>query len=189
MRDAASFLIRDNWAGGAWELVVDLEPGGNRLLEAARWVWSRLDLEGPYASNELEPVSQEPVRLGPGSIDSLDRNMGSITHYGVARIRGWPGKVVVSSAMCRFSPESDEFVLGLPVGALAASNPDVGSYPFGYDPDANPPWAATLDDWLADIALGLRTVVPYELARIGWLISAVEESPVYVDAEGYHRHP
>lgn len=189
MHSSASFLAPDAWRGGWYELAIKLGPrSDDRLLQTARWVWSRSDLNGPYGFSDVEPTRQDRV---PVDLDGVERL------YGVAHIPGWI-PAVCSSVVIREEGGADWFDLGLPLGALGAADDRVGGYPFDDGAETGSDWTASLDDWLAEIALGLREYVPFEIAMIGFEVSGLDEvlawqvsegrpTGAYVDSTGYHK--
>lgn len=109
MHSSASFLDPDTWHGGYYELSVRQgERSDDRLVVAARSVWSRSDLLGPDGSNRAEPSAQDQVMVNLGDVPRL---------YGVARISDWSA-VACTSVVVREEGGTDWFDLGLPLYAF-----------------------------------------------------------------------
>lgn len=186
---ASSYLVPNNWDGGLYEMEVKFGfSSDRRLLKAVEGLWSRQDLDGPYLSYDLQPDSLTSTTLDLEDLHLL---------CGVAHIPGWE-PVVCASSVDRYDEDGGDYLgLVLPMGALAIADDRVGGYPF--KPDDNPPeWTASIDDWLAGIALQLDKLVGIERALFGFEVSGpITENAVdkgedvvsYVDSSGYHPRP
>ncbi len=180
MARSVSFLTPGAWAGGSWELAVDLGRRSRRAATATvRWIWSRNEFDGPYATNQM--AAEDQVRV------ISDRSHGEHLSqlYGLVDVPTF-GRLVCSTTVFR-EPDEDWLLLGIPIGALGILDDRVGGYPFDADPDDEPEWALPIDNWMAAVALDLMEVIPFRRANIGFIAGDLGTSTVYVDADGYHR--
>jgi hypothetical protein len=158
----AAFTTTDNWAGGGYELAIEVgQPSDERLGRALGALWHAARIRGCYASREHEPHDLDPV---PCTVESLER-FGHLR--GQVAIPG--GEVVVcGAAAVREEYGSDWLDFYLPIGALSRVDPRVGAFPFADDADQGMAWRQPIDEWLAGIGTQVYAAVDYRLGLIGW---------------------
>ncbi|MFD8497434.1 hypothetical protein [Amycolatopsis sp. NPDC059657] len=164
MHDATAFTDPENWAGGFYEL--SLEVGGcddDRLQRLVSALWRAAGIVGCYRETDLEPVEQQPL---PVTVASL-REFGHV--HGVVRVP-LGGSVVCGCFVSRFDDDaSDWLTLYLPLGALGRVERRIGGFPF--EPESGPEslnWRAPLDTWLAEVAAEVFRHVEFRFAVIGF---------------------
>lgn len=166
------------FAGPDYVLLIRL--GGRsreRLAAAWRAVWSRQELDGPYARRDVEPVDQPRLDALPGAKRGFA--------YGVARTptghavpcscfasTGSPPEVLAevsvtlpASALDCSVPElrpAASLVFGLPLERLAPLHGSE-SLPYVY----REPWMRIIDEWLVEIARDVFAAAPFEFAEVG----------------------
>ncbi|AXB41570.1 hypothetical protein [Amycolatopsis albispora] len=166
MEAAARFTAAHNWAGGSYELAVEIGPNDDaRLDRALTALGPALGVADWYGTIGLEPYRQQPV---PGSLASWKRH-GSLT--GIVRLPdGRP--IVCEVLVVREEDGSDWVDFGLPFGALERAYPQVDDLPL-----------AAIDTWLAQAGENLYAAIDYQLGLIGFPASG-GDSAARVLAEG-----
>ena len=162
------FTPADRWAGGFYELAMELgERDDERLETAIQALCHYPALSGWYVHNDVEPYGQAAVAP---SVALLKEHSPL---YGIAALpdgqRAACGVFVVREES--FEPDDtgpDWIGLFIPMGVLETVY-DVGAFPFGDSPSAD--WRIPLDDWLVHIANMVFARVPFGLALIGHEVS------------------
>jgi hypothetical protein len=153
----------DIWAGGFYELAIELGPRSDTRLESAPLtLWQNVRLEGCYLRRDFEPANQQ--RLQP-SLSLLER-YGHL--LGVATL---PNKSQVTCGVVAIREDSgiDWLDFYLPMGALATAY-DVGAFPFDDGKDSQW-WREPLDGWLVELAQAVFAAAPFSLALVGHEVS------------------
>jgi hypothetical protein len=166
MADPTAFTDPENWTGSFYELSLELGQRSDEHLDRVlRLLWREAGIVGCYGERDQDPADQVTL---PASAASLQR-FGHL--YGCVAPPDRAPTVAACSAM-NFR-ESDWLTLGLPLGALARTDPRIGGFPF--DPDGGPSslaWRAGLDTWLAKVAVGIFGQVQFQLGLIGFDLAA-----------------
>jgi hypothetical protein len=167
MRDTTAFTDQDNWAGGHYELAIELgDTSDERLQRALTAVWRAARIEGCYRSLDHEPAAQPEIPCTVASLAEFGHLRGTVElHTG--------HRVVCGAFGGRYDEGQDWLDFYLPTGALARTDRRVGGFPFG--PDSGTPsllWRRGLDDWLAEIGTAVYQEVDFRLAVIGFEIDA-----------------
>jgi hypothetical protein len=153
----------DIWAGGFYELAIELGPRSDTYLEAALLtLWQNARLEGCYLRRDFEPADQQ--RLQP-SLASLEQ-YGHL--LGVATLPN-ESKVACGVVAIREDSGIDWLDFYLPVGALATAY-DVGAFPYDDGKDSQW-WREPLDGWLVELAQAVFVAAPFSLALVGHEVS------------------
>jgi hypothetical protein len=158
-----------NWAGGFYELALELGPKDDaRLEQALLAVWRDACVSGCFvpeyragaAGSPRRLIGHSPVVLG---LDSLAR-YGRLD--GIVRLPG--GADVVCAAVAIHDDLADWLSFCLPIGALARTDRRIGGYPFGPgDGRRSLAWRRHIDDWLAGVAIGVFAEIQFRLGLIG----------------------
>ena len=159
----------DTWAGGYYELSVELGPPSDARLNAA--VEAALDFpgwDGPYLRRDVEPEEQgrvERAAIRPAPDDEY-RSCG---FYAVAFLPDGQ-RVAAGFGAYRLDGEPRDWVsVYVPVGALGAVYPEVGPFPFGNGETCEPgAWERTLQDWLVAFGRRLYAAAPFPLGVTGF---------------------
>jgi hypothetical protein len=151
--------IEDNWAGGFYELAIELGPHSETRLETAlRVVWQDARLHGCYVRRDIDPVDQQRVEPSLPSLERYGRLLG------VATVPN--GRTVACGTVAiREEGGSDWLDFYLPMTALSTVY-DVGAFPFEDGKDSTG-WREPLDAWLAELAQAVFAVAPFSLALVG----------------------
>jgi hypothetical protein len=163
-----------NWAGGFYELALELgAEGDDAVAQALLAVWREacvlgcfgpeyVAAEGPTGgSARRRLVGHTPVEPGARALERY----GHV--HGVVEMAGGAAVVCGASAL-REVDGHDWLTFYLPLGALSALDDRVRGYPFG--PDGGPgslAWRAAVDDWLAGIAIAVFPELRFRLGLIG----------------------
>ena len=149
------------WAGGAYEIAIELGPRSDeRLLMALRTVWECPPLDGCYLRQDLEPTQQP--RVSP-SWDDVELERGV---FGLARLPG--GEMApCGAATIREDHGPDWLDFFLPTGSLEEIDPRVAGYPFEEN-SSQRDWREPIDEWLMQIGRRVFERVPFALALIGF---------------------
>ena len=149
------------WAGGFYELAVELGPRSDERLQAAlEAIWRREGLDGCYEDCDVEPSDQ------PQIAPTLETRL-----FGVATMPKGQ-QVACGTIIVREDEGPDWICFYLPLGALNTAY-DVGGYPFGGGSSSRP-WREPLDDWLVRIAAAVFVAAPFPLALIGHEVSGTD---------------
>jgi hypothetical protein len=162
MTDPTAFADGENWTGGFYELAMELGPtDDDRLGRALTALWAAAGVEGCYGSQWHEPEAQESVPLTVASLVEFGHLHGHVVLPSGTRI-------VCGAVAVREDDGPDWLDFYLPLGALGASDPRVGGYPFGEDAAASLAWRGPIDDWMAGIGTEVFREVDIRLAIIGF---------------------
>lgn len=164
MSSASDILDRDSWAGGYYELSVELgERHDARLQVALDTLWEAAAIEGPYAVEWSPRPRSWPI---PRTVTSLDA--GLLLRGRVALPDGRPCVCCVV-AIREQASGVDWLDFCLPTVALGALDTRLGGFPFGDDGGpASLVWRWPLDDWLAGLGRAIYAAVPFRLALVGF---------------------
>lgn len=168
----------ENWHGGSYELAINLGPRDNdRLAAATLVVWSASRTIGCFASDE--DGSHRAVPLSAASLEQHGHLCGV-----AAPAHG--GDIVCGVVAIREDDGDDWLDYYLPLGALAARDPRVGTFPFGKDGGAaSRAWREPLDAWLGDVGTATFAQVPFAYAAIGFEASGMPLEELDVDSDRY----
>lgn len=167
MPNAASFPLDENWHGGYYELALELGPhrdtdADTRLLEALVAIWQEPGLDGCFLDRGVEPEHQHRVEPIPLDLNEPGHLLGRATLPTGAR-------VVCGTWVSTYDDGADWLGFYLPLGALNNADPRVGAFPFPGPPQTSSRlWRERLDDWLAGIALRVRSLVEFRVGLIGF---------------------
>ncbi|WP_018350411.1 hypothetical protein [Longispora albida] len=168
MADSSKFTITDNWAGGFYELALELgDRSDERLERALRSAWAVAGVEGCFADRSAEPDAQHPVAC---TLASLNEH-GHL--HGIVQLPNG-AKTVCGVVAIREDDGPDWLDFYLPLGALGHADPRVNTYLPGDPSDTAAgsfAWRRPIDDWLAEVGAGVYTAVGYQLGLIGWEVS------------------
>jgi hypothetical protein len=150
---------RSNWAGGSYDLAIELASTDDASVEQTlAAIWRTADIKDRVSGDaDNQPVSTPPT-------------IKSLAGYlrGVVRLPG--GRQIVCGASRMTEEDGPDWLLfSLPLGALERVDRRVGSFPLG--DDGGPlslTWRQPLDRWLVDIARAVYDRVPFKLALVGW---------------------
>lgn len=164
MGDPTSFTDPENWAGGFYELSLELgDRDDDRLDRAVNALWVGAAIVGCYGSASREPADQVAVATNVKSLHEFGHLRGTV------RLPDG-NKVVCGCLATRLDDaDADWLTFYLPIGALARTDRRVGGFPFG--PDGGPnslAWRAPLDEWLSALAGSIFTLVDFRLGLIGF---------------------
>lgn len=156
-----------NWTGGFYELALELGPSDDaRLEQALLAVWREGCVAGCFApvfgpgNSSRRLIGHSPVELCLASLRQYD------VLHGVVRLPG--GTDTACAAVPSRDQDTDWLSFCLPIGALARSDPRLGTYPFGPDGGRTSlRWRREIDDWLATVAIGIFAEVQFRLGVIG----------------------
>ncbi|MDA2808881.1 hypothetical protein [Nocardiopsis suaedae] len=152
----------ENWTGGFYETAFEVGDGGRSLQRVLSALWPAAGVEGCFGSRDREPGDQAGVPL----------TLSSLAEYGHLRgVLTLPSghRVVCGCVAVRPDDGPAWLSLYLPLGALGATDPRIGAFPFG--PDGGPSsleWRLPLDAWLASTARAVLAEAPFDLAVIGF---------------------
>lgn len=136
----------DDWAGGFYELAVDLgDSNPARLEDALRAL--------------RECAGMTPSQ--PITASAIGRHI-----RGMTSLAG--GQRIVCGTWSVQLPERDHASFYLPLGALARIDPRVGGYPFEPNATGSLTWRRPLDAWLRQLAERVFAVVPFVRGAIGF---------------------
>jgi hypothetical protein len=175
-----------NWAGGFYELALELGPTDDaRLEQALLAVWREACVAGCFAPEYRPGGSGMPRRLiGHQAVElSLASLVRTEELHGLVRLPSGVD-VVCAGAVVR-EDETDWLSLSLPLGALARSDHRLGTYPFGPDGGrASLVWRRPIDDWLASVAIGIYEEAQFRLGLIGCEASGALRAEQLAEAPG-----
>jgi hypothetical protein len=175
-----------NWAGGFYELALELGPRDDaRLEQALLAVWREGCVAGCFAPEYRPGGAGMPRRLiGHSAIElGLASLLRSDELHGVVRLPAGVD-IVCAGAVVR-DDETDWLSFCLPIGALARADDRLGVYPFGPDGGRKSlAWRGPIDDWLASVAIGIYAEVQFRLGLIGCEASAEVRAEELVEALG-----
>jgi hypothetical protein len=163
MQRSAAFTVFDNWAGGFYELAIEVgPPDDDRLERALRAVWTAAGVRGCHVRRDVEPADQTSVTCGLAELEAHGHLYGVVTLPSGADIVC--GVVVIRE---NHGPDWVDFYL--PVGALGRVDGRVGAFPFGADGEPTSLlWRRPIDDWLAEVGRLVYEHVDYRMALIGF---------------------
>ncbi len=177
---------RENWHGGFYELAIELGPRDDARLERSLEVlWGSAGLHGCFAPSD--GGHHVPIELGLSSLEQHGHLRGVLEPPGF-------GRLVAGLIVTRVErDQTDWLTLYLPLGALAKTDPRIGTFPFGRDGTmVSLEWRRGLDAWLADIGRSVFRAVGFGRALIGYEVEHErwEKPPrrrldaLLIDAEG-----
>jgi hypothetical protein len=159
--DPADLHELENWAGGSYELAIELGPvDHNRLQLAVVAIWGAAEIRGSFVRAEREPREHIPAALSLPEGGTL---------YGFLRLP--TGKEIVCSVWALTEADGSIWLsLSLPLGALGLLEPRVGSFPLGEDGGpASLVWRRQIDEWFANVvARRVFEQTPFKVGLIGW---------------------
>ncbi|MFF5313714.1 hypothetical protein [Streptomyces massasporeus] len=164
MSNPAAFRDRTNWAGGFYELAIEVGSTEDAAIQAVLGaVWSAAGARGSFAFTDREPAEQEPVPC----------TVASLTAYG--HLHGQlllpTGQLAVCGAVAIRGGDdtSDWLDFYVPAGALdKAGIPYWDGRPFHR--------SAVLDDWQAGVGTAAFERAPFSLGVIGWEVSGCTDA-------------
>jgi hypothetical protein len=160
-------LLRDwdAWAGGFYELCIQLGPPDDpRLGIAARVLADAARVEGPWH------VQWEPGEVRAANWTVADLAQGQLR--GLVKLPG--GEPVICSVLAvREEDDGDDWLdLCLPLGALGRLDSRIGGFPFGEEGGpVSLAWRRPIDDWLVRVARTVGDVTGFKAAVIGFEVS------------------
>jgi hypothetical protein len=167
------------WAGGFYELAMELGPRSNERLDAAlKALWGHEALFGCYVHSNSEPSAQERIIPDLRTLEIHGHLLGLATLPEGGRVacgtfavreegraeHSWPGLDEGSTA--RGGEGIDWLVLYLPMGALSTVREEVAGFPFGSKETRV--WQEPLDEWLARIGRSVFAQVIFRLGLVGF---------------------
>jgi len=166
MPDPSDLDDQENWAGGFYELAIDVGPTDDgRLERALTALWRIAAIEGCFARTNGKRPQLVAVPVSLSSLQTAGHLRGVVT---LPADRVSVCGVVAMREGIAGTGHSDWLILYVPLGALARIDPRIGGFPF--DDRSGAPsllWRRPLDAWLADIGTRLYAEVAFELALIG----------------------
>lgn len=166
MFDPSNLDDQENWAGGFYELAIEIGPADDgRLEQMLSALWRIAGIEGCFVdiSGERHRRVAAPVSLS--SLEAAGHLRGTVTLPG--------DRVSVCGVLAMREEEagtgrSDWLALNVPLGALARIDARIGGFPFDKESGtASLSWRKPLDNWLADVGTRVYGVVPFQLALVG----------------------
>lgn len=152
----------ENWTGGFYEVAFEVGGDGPDLQRVLSALWPAAGVEGCHGSRDHEP----------GDPDEVPLTLSSLEEYGHLRgVLELPSghRVVCGCFAVRPGDGPAWLSLYLPLGALRATDPRIGAFPFGPDgAESSLEWRLPLDAWLASIARAVLAEAPFDLALIGF---------------------
>jgi len=184
------FTEPDTWAGGGFELVLELGPRDDaRLGDAVAALWEHPTLTGCFLKMTVEPSRQD--RVAPDS-QPLRSHL-----YGVAATPAG-GEVACVSYPIRFDDgvewpylDVDWLYLSIPMCSLGTAYP-VGAYPMGAYPvggypmcaDGAADWIPPVGEWLREIGIAVFAAVPFRLGLVGWEPDDEDQVSALIERDG-----
>ena len=177
------FTKRDAWAGGDYELGLELGPrSDSRLCKAIMALWNHPTLEGCYLAPFREP-SKQP-RLIPGDhpdvlIKHLSGEITLLLGVGRAPEIGRGKAFACCSSVLRLEDGVDWIYLGVPLGSLPYRT---RGYPMAEGSDLS--WCKTVSEWLKSIAESVFEPIGFRLGMVGWELNGLEDSAEQIERDG-----
>jgi len=164
--DPSNLDDQENWAGGFYELAIEIGPTDDRRLEETLTaLWRIAAIEGCFVGGRAGRSGRVAVPVSLSSLETAGHLRGAVT---------LPGNRVSVCGVVALREEkagtgrSDWLVLYVPLGALARIDPRVRGFPFDDQSGAaSLAWRRPLDMRLADVGTRVYTEVPFELALVG----------------------
>jgi hypothetical protein len=151
------------WAGGFWELAVQLGPRSDeRLRKAAEAIWAYPLIEGCYMDRDIDPEGQQRLSLSEAALTQLQSGFHI---YGVAHFPDNLRLVCGSISIREDESGIDWLDFYIPQGAVEATD----ELPM-YDFTTGNYWPQThqiLETWLAELGRYLFAHVPFKLGLVG----------------------
>ncbi|WP_017627539.1 hypothetical protein [Nocardiopsis chromatogenes] len=169
--DPSALSRRENWTGGFYEVAFEVGGGERSLRRVLSALWPAAGVEGCFGSRDHDPGDRDEVPL----------TLSSLEEYGHLRgVLELPSghRVVCGCFAVRLDDGPDRLSLYLPLGALCATDPRIGAFPFGPDGTRSSlEWRLPLDAWLASVARAVLAEAPFGLALIGFEPDAPPRAP------------
>lgn len=157
------FTADDAWAGGFYELALEVGPrSDDRLGAALSALWGHPDLDGCYLDRVREPGDQP--RIPPNRLEDGSHLLG------IARLPNG-SRVTCGTCLIREVNDGPDWLdFYLPMGSLAAAYP-CGGFPFGTEAECSRPWRFEVEDWLAGIGQWVGRSASFRMGLIGFEVS------------------
>jgi hypothetical protein len=137
------FAPDEVWYGGDYELAVVLASRDD-LVPALERLWAHPRIDGPYASNAVEPEAQDVV---PPAVEY--ENLWPVTpRFGVATL--WDGRRIACLVFLMVDPEP-VLKFGIPQGAVDLL--------YGQGASDSNAWLLPATSWLRDVCLWVQEAV------------------------------
>ena len=170
---ASDLSDESNWAGGFYELAIELATEGDDAVgDALLAVWREacvLGCFGPeYRTAGEGPGGPRRRLVGHTPVEPGAEALERYPHlHGVVELAD--GETIVCGASAvREVDGHDWLTFYLPLGALATFDTRVRGYPFGPDGGrASLAWRGRIDDWLAGIGIAVFPELHFRLGLIG----------------------
>jgi hypothetical protein len=157
------FTAPDAWAGGFYEIALEIGPrSDDRLRAALAALWAHPDLDGCYPDRGREPDRQP--RVPPACLE------GGSHLLGVARLPNGTRTACGTCLIREVGDGPDWLGFYLPLGSLGTAYP-AGPFPFGSESDWSGPWRFEVEDWLAELGLCVARSASFRLGLIGFEVS------------------
>jgi hypothetical protein len=189
MNNQADLNDDENWAGGSYELAIELGPRDDtRLEQALAAMWRHASVAGCFAADYHPHSPYRPLRLDGHTAVAL--NLRSLEEHtgGLRGVTSLPSGVDIICGVIAVREENgpDWLDFYLPWGALARTDPRIGGFPFGDDHGpVTFAWRRPIDRWLASVGSSVFADVPFRLGLIGHIVSgAVHADGLTADASG-----
>jgi hypothetical protein len=163
------FTAESAWAGGFYELAIEIGPRSDERLQAAlEALWSHVDLDGCFLDRDCEPSGQ--MRVPPNMLEDGSHLLG------VAKAPNGSHVVCGTCVIREVEDGADWLDFYLPTGSLGHAYM-IGGYPFGDENDEAGAWRYDIEDWLAGIGLEVAKAVSMRLGLIGFEVSGRVHAP------------
>jgi len=161
-----SFRAADNWAGGYYELAIEVGPRSDaRLQRVLTAMWSAADVQGCFGDRSREPQDQEPIEC---TVESLMR-FGHLQ----GQVRLPTGQLVVCGCVAILEDGADTIDwldFYIPLGALDRTGityHESGQQFFR---------SQVLDDWLAAVGTEAFRTADFHAGYIGFETSGCTDA-------------
>ncbi|WP_430509866.1 hypothetical protein [Gottfriedia solisilvae] len=165
MLEISTYQDKDSWAGGYYELAIELHPDGDtkRLINALE-ILCGLDEVNELYESELDYKVKATVV--PNSIDEES----SCRLYTTINL---PDNTIIGAVIIilRIEGEADLISLSIPIGMLGRIYPIDYGTEFSINYKFND-WQKSFDEFLISIAEKLYILEPFNLGTIGWEVLA-----------------
>jgi len=163
--EISTYQDKDSWAGGYYELAIELHPYGDtkRLLNTMEILCGFDEVNELYES-ELD--YKENATVVPNSIDEE-------SSYRLYTTINLPDNTIIGAVIIilRIKGESDWISLSIPIGMLDRIYPINYGTEFSISYRFND-WQMSFDEFLLSIAEKLYILEPFNLGTIGWEVLA-----------------